>query len=195
MRFSVLHEIGHYVLPNHQNAFYICDKRAMGFNTPWTFEKEANQFAANLLFLADRFELEANSHSISPHTVKKLAEQFGASFEATARRIAERTYRDCMFVSFVEDNQHAINSDFEKAWKVRYCIASPSFGHKYFSCFTRAVVSPEIAQQVCCFQDISQSVTELVQIQLPGRSSQHFQAEYFFNTFNIFCFLTPANFA
>jgi Zn-dependent peptidase ImmA (M78 family) len=195
MRFSVLHEIGHYVLPNHQNAFYICDKRAMGFNTPWTFEKEANQFAANLLFLADRFELEANSHSISPHTVKKLAEQFGASFEATARRIAERTYRDCMFVSFAEDNLHAINSDFEKTWKVRYCIASPSFSHKYFSSFTRAVVSPEIAQQVCCVQDISQSVTELVQIQLPGRSSQHFRAEYFFNSFNIFCFLTPANFA
>ena len=191
MRFSVLHEIGHYVLPNHQNAFYICDKRAMGFNTQWTFEKEANQFAANLLFLADRFELEANSHPISSQTVKKLAEQFGASFEATARRIAERTYRDCMFVSFAADNQHAINSDVEKTWKVRYCIASPSFSHRYFSSFTRAVVSPEIAQRVCCFQDISQSLRDLVPIQLPGRESQVFEAEYFFNTFNIFCFLTP----
>ena len=194
MRFSVLHEIGHYVLPKHQNSLYICDRRAMGFNTQMVFEQEANQFAANHLFLAGRFDLEANSNPISPATVKKLGGQFEASFEATARRIANKTYRDCMFVSFAKDTSAAINSDAAVQWRLRYCIPSPSFSHKYFSSLRAAIVPPEIARRVCAFQDIAQSAKEEIEISVPSfEKPQSFVAEYFYNTFNIFCFITPTS--
>lgn len=191
LRFSVLHEVGHYVLPSHQRSLYICDDRAMSFQTQFTFEKEANRFAADLLFLADRFDLEANSLPISPHTVKKLAQQFGASCEATARRMVERTCRDCMFVAFKEDSVNAVDNKDSKKWAIRYCIASPTFAHKYFPGLTRGVIPSGIAERVCRLGDIARSVKDEVTVSLPGRGQQVFQGEYFYNSFNIFCFLTP----
>jgi len=191
-RFSVLHEIAHYILPHHQNSLYLCDQRAMGFDTPVTFEQEANRIAARMLFLADRFDIEANSHPICAASVKKLALQYQASFEATARRLAERTYRDCMFMSFKEDQSHAINSDKSKRWNLRYCIPSPSFRHKYFAGFTRGSVPQNTADQVATFSDIAQSCTVQTKLTIPGGSeSKEFRAEYFHNSFNIFCLLTP----
>lgn len=193
-RFSVLHEIAHYILPHHQNSLYLCDQRAMGFHTPVTFEQEANRVAARLLFLADRFDIEANSHPLCAATVKKLALQYQASFEATARRLAERTFRDCMFVSFKEDQGHAINSDQSKEWNLRYCIPSPSFRHKYFPALTRGSVPKVVADQVVAFSDISQSCTVEMKLAIPGRNeSQEFRAEYFHNSFNIFCLFTPSS--
>lgn len=193
-RFSVLHEIAHYILPHHQNSLYLCDKRAMGFDAPVTFEQEANRVAASLLFLADRFDREANSYPISAETVKKLAQQYRASFEATARRLAERTYRDCMFVSFVEDQKHSIDSDQPRQWNVRYCIPSPSFRHNYFAGFTRGSVPTNVADQVSGFNDITQNCVVEMHVSVPGRNvEQTFRTEYFYNTFNIFCFMTPIN--
>ncbi len=191
-RFSILHEIAHYVIPHHQNALYICDKRDMGFDTQVTFEQEANRVAAKLLFLADQFDIEANSHSISAATVKQLALQYHASFEATARRLVERNFRECMFVSFAEVASSGIDSNQERQWRLRYSIPSPSFRHKYFSRFTRGSVPPKVAQTMGTFQDIAQSVAVEMQLRVPGSASpKSFRAEYFHNTFNVFCILTP----
>ena len=62
-RFSVLHEIGHFVLPKHQHKLYICDDQGLSLATRLVLEKEASEFAADLLFLGDRFSLEANSRT------------------------------------------------------------------------------------------------------------------------------------
>ena len=68
--FSVLHEIGNYVLPHHEHALYVCDDVGLSFATRLVMEKEANEFAANLLFLGDRFSVEANCRQIDAKTVK-----------------------------------------------------------------------------------------------------------------------------
>ena len=49
-RFSVLHEIGHFVLPKHQHKLYICDDQGLSLATRLVLEKEASEFAADLLF-------------------------------------------------------------------------------------------------------------------------------------------------
>ena len=131
-RFSVLHEIGHYILPNHQHSLYVCDKQGMSFRTHLLFEKEANQVAADLLFLGDRFDQESNSRPISAATLRALANQFGASFEATARRMIERSYRDCMLVCFANKSLAIVDNEAHSPWNVQYCIPSPSFANRYF---------------------------------------------------------------
>ena len=46
-RFSVLHEIGHYVLPKHQNALFVCDDQGLNLSTRLVLEKEASEIAAD----------------------------------------------------------------------------------------------------------------------------------------------------
>ncbi|MBN1588018.1 MAG: ImmA/IrrE family metallo-endopeptidase [Pirellulales bacterium] len=192
-RFSVLHEIGHYVLPHHEHALYVCDDIGLSFGTRLMLEKEANDFAADLLFLGDRFSAEANSRQISTSTVKELATRYQSSFEATARRLVEKNFRPCMLIVFKQKNrQHNIDVDATPSWDVRYCAASPIFKTRFFEKL-RGEVPPEavaavtqsgkgIEDSYVCEISVSDSATDKQTI---------FQAEFFFNTYNIFCLLTP----
>src|SRR5436305_9720798 len=49
--FTVAHEIGHFVLPGHEDADLVCTSAEVGnwSNSAKEFEREANEFAAELL--------------------------------------------------------------------------------------------------------------------------------------------------
>ncbi len=132
-RFSVLHEIAHFVLPNHENAFYICDDLGLSHKARLSFEQEANEFAADLLFLGDRILLEANSRRICASTVKELADKYQASYESTARRIIQKNFKPCMLLTFEQDETEThIDPDRQPSWSVKYCTASPPFKTRFF---------------------------------------------------------------
>ncbi|MBT5020194.1 MAG: ImmA/IrrE family metallo-endopeptidase [Planctomicrobium sp.] len=192
-RFSVLHEIGHYILPQHQNSLYVCDEVDMSFRTHLTYEQEANRVAADLLFLGERFEMEANSRPVTASTVKLLAGQFGASFEATGRRMVERSYRPYLFVSFTDGSNWGGNCGAEPQWKIRYCIPSPSFSNRYFQKLTQGIVPTEVWAKISTpGRDLDQSETLTVQIScVTDAQPLPFHAEYFYNRYNVFCFLRP----
>jgi len=192
-RFSVLHEIGHFVLPKHQHTLYVCDDQGLSLSTRLVLEKEANEFAADLLFLGDRFSLEANSREINAMTIKELAMKYRASFEATARRLVEKSFQQCMFVVFKQDATRArIDAAQSPTWSVRYCVASPSFRTRYVA-EVKGVVPSEVAAVVAQpGRDIAQSVACEISLTLPTeQSSRPFLAEFFCNQWNIFCLLTP----
>jgi hypothetical protein len=192
-RFSVLHEIGHYVLPKHQHTLFVCDDRGLNLSTRLVLEKEASEFAADLLFLGDRFSLEANNLPASAMTVKELATKYRASFEATARRLVEKSFRACMLVVFKQDAARSrIDANQSPVWSARYCIASPSFRTQYVE-EVKGRVPAEIAAVVAQpGRDIAESVTCEVFITLPtSPDNLPFCAEFFCNTYNIFCLLTP----
>jgi len=191
-RFSVLHEIGHYVLPAHEHALYLCDERALNLQTKLDFEREANEFAAQLLFQGDRFTLEANSLPIAAKTVKALADKYQASYEATARRLVEQNVRPCMLIVFKEDDTEAkINTDLPPSWSDRYCIASARFRTEFFAS-VHAKVPAEIATQLTRpGRDIADGILREFALQNPRGGSQHFTLEFFSNTYNIFCLLVP----
>ena len=187
MRFSVCHEVAHYVLPSHQYSFYLCDKKGLSFSTQSILEKEANEFAVNLLFMGDRFALEANSQKISAETVKRLGEKYNVSFEATARRLVEKSFRPCMLVVFEkESDRSCIDLDLEQTWKVRYCIASPSFKVRYFTGVQGKVPSDVVVQLTKTIVDIADSVNKEIPI-----NKSKFKVEFFTNTYNIFAFFVP----
>jgi len=193
VRFSVLHEIGHYVLPKHQNALFVCDDQGLNLSTRLVIEKEASEFAADLLFLGDRFSLEANSRPINAMTVKELANKYRASFEATARRLVEKSFQACMLVVFKQKfSQSQVDANQPQVWPVRYCIASPSFRTQYFE-DVQGAVPPEIAAVVAQpGRDIAESVISEIPITLPTISDgSPFRAEFFCNHWNVFCLLMP----
>ena len=192
-RFSILHEIAHYVLPSHQKKLYVCDDKDLDISTQYSIEKEANDFAADLLFMGDRFILDANSERICADTVKKLAEKYKASFESTARRLVTKNIRPCMLLVFrVINDRYAINTNLSKKWIVHYCISSKAFKTKYFSSARGEVPDEVVAQLTEQTRDISDSIkTERsITIHKTGKKSD-FTVEYFYNQYNIFALLVP----
>lgn len=192
-RFSILHEVGHFVLPHHQHSLYVCDDVGLSPAARLVFEKEASEFAADLLFLGDRFALEANSRSMNASTVKELAAKYSASFEATARRMVEKRFRPCMLVVFKkEPRQSGGELAQPPTWAVRYCVASPTFKTQYCESIS-GIVPPEVAAIVTQpGRDVADSHTLEVTVQSPSEQQEfQFAAEFFSNTYNIFCLLTP----
>lgn len=193
-RFSVLHEIAHYVLPSHEYSLYLCDSQGLGFSAKLFFEKEANVFAADLLFCGERFTFEVNSNPISASTVKQLADGYRASFEATSRRLVEKNVRPCMFIVFRRPpTRNSIDLDAEPVWEKKYCIASPRFSAEYFTDLQRAVVPEPIARDLAePGRDIANSINCQVGVNTTEGKRSLFNAEFFFNQYNIFCFLKPS---
>lgn len=192
-RFSVLHEIGHYVLPNHEHSLYVCDDAGLSFGARLSLEREANEFAADLLFLGDRFSLDANSRTISAASVKELATAYAASFEATARRLAERNFRPCMLVSFKQKaSKTRVDVEEVPEWTVRYCVASPAFRAKYFEKITGSVPTDVASEFMESGRDFADSCVRDLDIRSPNQTDvERFRGEFFYDSWNIFCLLTP----
>lgn len=107
-RFSILHEIGHYVLPDHldleSGEKHEDDKRNFGVTQVSKRVKqkevEANQFAADCLFQLAHFDNHIKSTELTWMNIIDAADLYGASIEATARRWIENTQTECALVVF-----------------------------------------------------------------------------------------------
>ena len=192
-RFSLVHEIGHYVLPAHQHSLYLCDTRGMSPWTRLTFEKEANEFAADLLFKGGLFAVDAAGRDISVKTVVALANNYDASFEATARRLVEKSLRPVMLVAFKSAGAAAqMDVDAKPVWEVRYCVASAVFKSRFFARLTTGNVPADVASELLSpGRGIRESIVRDIPVSGAGENRSSFRAEFFYNQYNIFCLLTP----
>lgn len=191
-RFSVVHEIGHYVLPAHQHSLYLCDSMGMSPRTRLTFEKEANQFAADLLFKGGLFAVDAAGMEMSVKTVVALAGKYDASFEATARRLVEKGLRPVMLVVFKSAaDATQIDSDAEPVWEVRYCVASPVFKTRFFADVTGNVPVDIASELLSPGRDVEESIDREIAVRGGMEDRPPFRAEFFYNSYNILCLLTP----
>jgi Zn-dependent peptidase ImmA (M78 family) len=131
-KFSTLHEIAHFILPEHHEKLFLDNDDTLSWWTRLRLEQEANGIAADLLFQGRRFESEAVGSPLSWQTILKLAPQYGASYEATARRYAERHVQPCALV--VYDKITKTNEvDFEEdLYRLQYTIASKPFQKQFF---------------------------------------------------------------
>jgi hypothetical protein len=94
--FTTFHEAGHKVLPWQCSAYmYLDDESTLDPSTHLLFEREANQFAADVLFQIDRFDKEADDLPLRISSPTALAQRYGASAHATIRRFVERNRRSC----------------------------------------------------------------------------------------------------
>jgi hypothetical protein len=99
-RFTIAHEIGHFVIPHHRNLGNVCEERKIesfdrNLNRP---EIEANEFAAELLLpsgvLRKRFNLAEPSFA----QISAVAADFGTSLTATTRSFLMLTDLPCAMI-------------------------------------------------------------------------------------------------
>lgn len=99
-RFVRLHEAGHGFLPWQRPMYALvedCDK-ALDERAASLFDREANVFAAEVLFQLDRFRDVAEGHAFSIFTPVKLARTFDASIYACVRQYVAKNHRACAVV-------------------------------------------------------------------------------------------------
>ncbi len=113
-RFSVAHELGHYLLPGHYEALLpddgIHESRA-GFLSENKYEKEADHFAAGLLMPRSLFTKEIDKRIAGFEAIDKIADICMTSLTATAIR----------YTQFTSDPMAALLSD---GSKIEWCFMS-----------------------------------------------------------------------
>jgi len=108
-RFSLGHEIGHWVNDRGKNLTYRCDTNDMRQrsirknNFRQNIEVRANQFSAELMMPSYIFRRYLNDMDITIEAVKNMADIFQASLTSTAIRLVEVSNKPCMLVCWGKD--------------------------------------------------------------------------------------------
>jgi Zn-dependent peptidase ImmA (M78 family) len=132
-RWGVLHEIAHFVLPEHMEKLFLDDDRTLSVWTHNRLEKEANSLAAELVFQGNRFTEESLDLPLSCKTAIELAPRYDASFESAIRRYVERHAQPCAAIVY-EKAQTIPGEDMEdEKYRIHYTVTSLPFSRKYFS--------------------------------------------------------------
>lgn len=92
-RFTLAHELGHYFIDHHRRALqngimspHIHRYEPFGKNEDWLIEREADEFAANLLMPTTQFKSDFAGKVLSGELVKSVADKYNVSFSACALR-------------------------------------------------------------------------------------------------------------
>ncbi len=103
-RFTIGHELGHFLLPWHRQLTFQCTAEDISSRANKDWEIQANQFAAELLIPAPlvRTRLQKLKDPELAH-IMALRDEFETSMEMTARRVVELSEYACAVV-FSKDN-------------------------------------------------------------------------------------------
>lgn len=106
-RFTVAHEVGHFVLPGHGQDECFCKSPMIESWRKDAIRKEeyeANRFASELLLPAKRLYPLVNKKDLTLSTIKTFSLQFNTSLTATAVKCVEVTEERCALVCSVRQN-------------------------------------------------------------------------------------------
>jgi Zn-dependent peptidase ImmA (M78 family) len=105
-KFTVAHELGHYVMPSHKGERYECNTDCFDTfrsNNP-VIEKEANRFAAELLLPSSILQKIVHQYKPDFNDIGDLANDCGTSLTATAIKYVSLTYECCALVASAKNN-------------------------------------------------------------------------------------------
>lgn len=144
--FTVAHELGHFVLPGHELSGAVCGPSDIGNwgDATQELEREADEFAAELLlpsgYAGPRFKSESPSLGI----IQTVADESNASLSATAWRYCDLVSERCAVVWSKKGkvSWHKPSAEFGFYLKRGWDIAK---GTQAWECFsgTRTHTSPE----------------------------------------------------
>ncbi|WP_131111620.1 ImmA/IrrE family metallo-endopeptidase [Sulfuricystis thermophila] len=99
-RFTIAHELGHFVLHRDRQPRFHCDKESVhsGHETMRRIEREADDFASNLLMPGDRLREWVSDQRIDLHVLSAIAQRFEVSFEALCIRFIKFTSQRSILV-------------------------------------------------------------------------------------------------
>lgn len=97
-RFTIAHEIGHYIMPWHENL-QECDK-IIDFTSDDKFECEANDFASELLVPKSNLLEDIKGNKVTLGLIKELADKYKVSLVVMARRVLEYTESEAVVLIY-----------------------------------------------------------------------------------------------
>lgn len=99
-RFTIAHELGHLILHRGQQQSFNCDKESVysGVDTIRAIEREADDFASNLLMPGDLLRDWISNQRIDLHVLSAIAKRFQVSFEALCIRFIKFTTQRAILV-------------------------------------------------------------------------------------------------
>ena len=99
-RFTIAHELGHFILHRNQRPSFSCDKESVysGADNMRAIEREADDFASNLLMPGDLLRDWISSQRIDLHVLSAIAQRFEVSFEALCIRFIKFTPQRAILV-------------------------------------------------------------------------------------------------
>jgi Zn-dependent peptidase ImmA (M78 family) len=179
-KFSIGHEIGHFVLPDHREQLYLCSESDMDYWAHLQMEKDANEFSAKLLFKGSFFnKVILDYHNFDFNTIKSLVSIFNNSITATIRAYVENSEKS-IAVLFLNVNGNTIKS--------HYVVPSKSFEKLYFK---KLFHIPNI-NSLLQARNHTMENPYIVEYQLTKATDTIIiKASFFYNQYNIIGLLEP----
>ena len=99
-RFTIAHELGHFILHRSQKQSFNCDSQSVhtGIDGLRQIEREADEFASNLLMPGDLLREWISNQRIDLHVLSAIAKRFQVSFEALCIRLIKFTKQRAILV-------------------------------------------------------------------------------------------------
>jgi len=99
-RFTIAHELGHFILHRGRQPSFNCDKQSVhtGIDMLRSIEREADDFASNLLMPGDLLRDWISSQRIDFHVLGDIAQRFQVSLEALCIRFIKFTTQRAILV-------------------------------------------------------------------------------------------------
>ena len=190
-RWSVFHEIAHFVLPEHLEKIFLDTDKTLSLWTKSRLEREANGLAAELMFQGGRFTEQSLDLPLSCRTVLDLAPLYDASYESAMRRYVERHVLPCAVIVY-DKVPTAISEDpGRRESRIHYTVTSVPFRRSYFA---GVQTTTELTRGADIFKvhgswNIGNIVeTELI-VERTDAPPWRFQTEIFTNGYKIFQFI------
>ena len=132
-RWNEAHEIGHSLIPWHQDVMLGDNAHTLIPSCQEAVEAEANFAAGRLLFLRERFMEEARSLEPSIDTIRALKDIFGNTLSTTLYRFVESAGTELPIVGMITDHPHVSrrSDDFDPSDPCRHFIRSPAFARSF----------------------------------------------------------------
>jgi hypothetical protein len=132
-RWAETHEVVHSITEWHKMFLFGDSTKELNPACHDLLEAEANYGAGQLLFLRDRFKMEAQSMPMTIYTVKGLAKNFGNTITSTLWRFVEELGASLPMVALVSPHPHRLPSDHNPLCPCKYFIQSPAFRERFGS--------------------------------------------------------------
>ena len=132
-RWNEAHEIGHSLIPWHEDMMHGDNAHTLSADCHDQVEAEANFAAGRMLFLRDRFTEEARGLEPSLESVGQLHGRFGNTWSTTLYRFVEIAGADRPLVGMITDHPHVSRrpANHDPAKPCRHFIQSPSFATRF----------------------------------------------------------------
>ncbi len=190
--FIKLHEVGHGVVPwqRQLREGFGDDEYTLDPDLNEHFECEANHFASAALFQLDRFDDDLKSLPLGFKSIQALAQKYGSSIQAAARRYVAKCPRRCALLVLNKPVVDAESDSFSVP--IRNCFESPEF----VAAFGSMAVPNVCNTQFSFIRDIRRNrrfhEDGTITIATDHQPSLLLNYHFFNNSYNSFVFLFPA---